>query len=91
MKKKKKIEEYEKAIALRDNQIAEAKKILQGAKKTYNSVVQENQQLKEYINNIKKRYQEHLKQQEQKEFSRQKNYFRAQPPPKKYKKYTTKN
>ena len=39
------LEEYKKAVALRDNQIAEAKKILQSAKKSYDSVVQENQQL----------------------------------------------
>ena len=48
------LEEYKKAVAFRDNQIAEAKKILQGAKNCYDSVVQENQQLKKYIKNIKK-------------------------------------
>ena len=39
------LEEYKKTVALRDNQIAKAKKILQSAKKSYDSVVQENQQL----------------------------------------------
>ena len=39
------LQEYKKAVALRDNQIAEANKILQSAKKSYDSVVQENQQL----------------------------------------------
>ena len=38
------LEEYKKAITLSDNQIAEAKKILQAAK--IDQVVQENQQLK---------------------------------------------
>ena len=42
----KNLEEYNKALALRDNQIAKAK-ILQGTKKSYDSVVQENHQLKE--------------------------------------------
>ena len=39
---------------LRDNQIAVAKKYFRELKKSCNSVVQENQQLKEYIKNIKK-------------------------------------
>ena len=39
------LQEYKKAVALGDNQIAEANKILQSAKKSYDSVVQENQQL----------------------------------------------
>ena len=41
----KNLEEYKKAIALRDNQIAETKEILQGAKKSYDLIVKENQQL----------------------------------------------
>ena len=39
---------------LRDNQIAVAKKYFRELKKSCDSVVQENQQLKEYIKNIKK-------------------------------------
>ena len=39
-------------MAIRDNQIAEAKKILRAAKKSYDSVLQENEQLKECIKNI---------------------------------------
>ena len=35
------------------------KKILQGAQKNYNSVVQENKELKKYIENIKERYQQY--------------------------------
>ena len=41
----KNLEEYKKAIALRDNQIGETKEILQGAKKSYDLIVKENQQL----------------------------------------------
>ena len=50
----KNLEEYKKPIALRDNQIAEAKKYFWLLKKSYDSVVQENQHLEQYIKNIKK-------------------------------------
>ena len=60
----KNIEQYKKSIALADNQIAEAKNTSGSKKKLcYNSVVKENQQLKEYIQNIKQRYEEHQLQQ----------------------------
>ena len=48
--------EYKKAIELRDKQLAEAKKILKGAKNRYDSLLKENKQLKEYIVNIKQRF-----------------------------------
>ena len=70
--------------------IKQKKKYFRELKKSHDSVVQENQQLKEYIKNILKRYQGHLQQKEQEEFSKQKNYFQAQPL-KNRKKYTTKN
>ena len=47
------------AIELKDKQLLDIKKVLQGAKKSYHSVVLENKQLKEYVANIKKRYQEY--------------------------------
>ena len=42
----KNLEEYKKAIESRDKQLADIKKFLQGAKKSYDSVVKENTELK---------------------------------------------
>ena len=47
------LEEYEKAIEIRDKQLSDAKKILKNAKTSYDSIVRENKQLKEYNANIK--------------------------------------
>ena len=58
---------------------------MQGAKKSYDSVVKENTELKEYIENIKQRYQRYQKQQRQEYFDRESEYFR-QKQPKKYNK-----
>ena len=55
------------------------KKILQGAQKNYNSVVQENKELRKYIENIKERYQQYQEQQQQDYFEREKEYFRQKP------------
>ena len=41
--------------------MSDIKKILQGAKKSYDSVVKENIELKKYIKNIKQRYQQYQK------------------------------
>ena len=59
----KKLEEYKKAIELRDKQLAEAKKILKGAKYSYDSLLKENKQFKEYIANIKERFKQYQQQQ----------------------------
>ena len=62
--------------------MSDTKKILQGAKKSYDSVVKGNTELKKYIENIKQRYQQYQKKQQ--EYSdREKEYFR-QKRPKKY-------
>ena len=66
----KNLEEYKKAIELKDKQLSDIKKLLQGAKKSYDSVVLENKQLKEYGANIKKRYQEYQHRQQQEQYSR---------------------
>ena len=50
-------EEYKKAIELKDK-LSNVKKILQEAKRSCDSVVQENKELKKYIRNIKQRYQQ---------------------------------
>ena len=81
---KKKIEEYKKATELKDKQLSEIKKILQGAKKSYSTVVNENTELKKYVENIKQRFQQYQKQQ-QEYFNREREDFR-QKQPKKYKK-----
>ena len=47
------LEEYEKAIEIRDKQLSDAKKILKHAKPSYDSIVRKNKQLKEYNANIK--------------------------------------
>ena len=49
------LEEYKKAIETRDKQLADTNKILRNAKTSYDSIVRENKQLKEYIANIKQR------------------------------------
>ena len=81
---KKKIEEYKKATELKDKQLSEIKKILQGAKKSYSTVVNKNTELKKYVENIKQRFQQYQKQQ-QEYFNREREDFR-QKQPKKYKK-----
>ena len=72
---KKNLEEYKKAVELRDNQLAEAKKVLKGAKNSYDLLVKENKQLKEYILNIKQKSRPYQRQQQQQNFCRKKNIF----------------
>ena len=55
----KKLDEYKKALELKDKQLSDVKRILQNAKISYNSVIRENQELKKYIENIKTRYQQY--------------------------------
>ena len=76
--------EYEKAIEIRDKQLADTKKMLKNAKTSYNSIVKENKQLKEYIASIKQRFNEYQRQQEEQYLLREKEYF--QRPQEKYKK-----
>ena len=71
----KNLEEYKKVVKLKDKQLSDIKKVLQGAKKNYKSVVLENKQLKEYVANIKKRYQEYQHRQQQDQYSRDREYF----------------
>ena len=54
----KNLDEYKKALELKDKQLSDIKKILQNAKVNNTSVVRENQELKKYIENIKVRYQQ---------------------------------
>ena len=57
----KNLEEYKKAIKIKEKQLTGIKNILQGAKKSYDSVVKENTGLKKCIENIEQRYQQYKK------------------------------
>ena len=81
---KKNLQEYKTAIELRDKQIADTKRILKGAKVSYNNLLKENKQLKGYISGIKQRFQNYQKQQEEQETLQDTQYFRR--PKKIYKK-----
>ena len=81
----KNIEEYKRAIESRDKQLSDIKKFFQGAKRSYDSVIKENTELKQYIEYIKQRYQQYQKQQQQEYFDRERECFR-QKQPKKHKK-----
>ena len=56
---------YKKAIELKEKQFPEAKKVFQGAKNSQDSLVKENKLLKEYIADIRQRYQQYQQQQQQ--------------------------
>ena len=69
-------EEYKKAIEIRDKELADAKKILKNLKTNYDSLVKENKQLKEYIAKIKERFNQNLRQQEEKNLFWDNEYFK---------------
>ena len=76
------LEEYKKELKIRDKKLADTKKILKSAKSSYDSLITENKQLKEYIVNIKQKFNQYHQQQEEQNFLREKEYF--QRPPKWY-------
>ena len=67
------IEEYKNIIGTKNKQLTDIKKILKGAKNSYQELTKENKQLEQYMANIKYHHQQQQQQQQ---------YFR----PKKYKK-----
>ena len=69
------LEEYKRAMEIRDRQLPDTKKILKNAKISFDSIVKENKQLKEYIANIKRRFNQYLQQQEEQNLLREKEYF----------------
>ena len=69
------LEEYKRAVEIRDRQLPDTKKILKNAKISFDSIVKENKQLKEYIANIKRRFNQYLQQQEEQNLLREKEYF----------------
>ena len=84
----KNLDDYKKALELKDKQLSDVKRILQNAKISYNSVIRENQELKKFIENIKIRYQQYQQQQQQKYLDREREYFskERERQPKRYKK-----
>ena len=68
----KNLEEYKKVVELRDNLLAEARKVLKGAKNSYDLLAKENIQLKECIINIKQKFKQY---QQQQQFLQEKEYF----------------
>ena len=62
---KKNLEKHKRATKLKDKQLSDNKKILQGPKENNDSVVNKNTELKKYIENIKQRYQQYQKWQQQ--------------------------
>ena len=84
----KNLEEYKKALELKDKQLSDVKRILQNAKVSYDSVdsvVRENKELRKNIENIKVRDQQHQQQQQKQFIEREREYFRERQP-KRYKK-----
>ena len=75
------LEEYKKAIEIRDKQLADTKKILKNAKISHNSVVKKKKKkkLKEYIANIKWRFNQYQQQQEEQNLLWEKEYFQRPP------------
>ena len=65
-----------KKIEIRDKQLADAKKILKNVKTSYDSIVRENKQLKEYFASIRQRFNQYQRQQEEQNFLGEKEYFR---------------
>ena len=71
------LKEYKKSIEIRDKQLADAKEILKNAKTSYDSIVRENKQLKEYFASIRQRFNQYQRQQEKQNLLREKEYFQT--------------
>ena len=52
----KNLDEYKKALELRDKQLSDAKKVLLSANKSYDKTVAENKELRAYIDTIKNKF-----------------------------------
>ena len=63
----KNLDEYKKALEIKDKQLSDIKKILITAKESYDKVVSKNKELRNYIENIKQRYS-HYQQQQQAQY-----------------------
>ena len=69
----KNLEEYKRALVLKEKQLSDAKKILASVKNSCDKTVAENKELKGYIQNIKQRFQNYQQQQQAQFLENQKN------------------
>ena len=69
----KNVDEYKRAIELKDKQLSDIKKILQGAKESYDAVIKENTELKKHIENIKAAVSKKKKEKNKNTLTRKKN------------------
>ena len=69
----KNLEEYKRALVLKEKQLSDAKKILASAKNSCDKTVAENKELKGYIQNIKQGFQNYQQQQQAQFLENQKN------------------
>ena len=60
----KNLEEYKKIVETKNKQLAEVKRIPQGAKNSYKDLTKENKQLKECIVKIKQQFKQQQQQQQ---------------------------
>ena len=81
----KNLDEYKRALELKEKQLSDTKKILISAKESYNKTVAENKELKTYTENIKQRFSQYQQWQQSQFLENQKNYYKERPQ-KKYKK-----
>ena len=61
----KSLEQYKESIQNKDKQLAEAKRIIENAKQSFDKISQENKELKAYIVQINKQFQLQKQQQHQ--------------------------
>ena len=79
------LEEYKRALELKEKQLSDVKNILISVKKCYDKTVAENKELKMYIENTKQRFSQYQQQQQAQFLENQKNYYEERPQ-KKYEK-----
>ena len=73
------LEEYKRALELKEKQLSDVKNILISAKKCYDKTVAENKELKMYIENTKQRSSQYQQQQQAQFLENQKNYYEERP------------
>ena len=76
----KNLEEYRNPLELKEKQLSDAKKILLSAKQSYDKTVDENRDLKAYIENLKQRFQSTQQQQQVQFLEKQRNYYQQKKP-----------
>ena len=73
------LEEYKRALELKEKQLSDVKNIVISAKKCYDKTVAENKELKMYIENTKQRFSQYQQQQQAQFLENQKNYYEERP------------